>query len=149
MNPHPLLSRAFSLIEVTLALGIFATCILTVLALLPIGTGAQRDAVGKSIAVEILSEVVSDLRMTPKTINTSAQFRITFGTPSTLYFDGNGAATDSPDEQTYRLTINFPPNDAGSFSATLVDLKITWPATVDPASTAGVVETLGAFDRHL
>jgi len=142
--------RAFSLVEVTLALGVAAICLIPLFGLLPIGINTARQAIGQSIAIDILSATTSDLRATPNTSTTSPQFSINFGATNTLYFDETGNVTTTADRQVYRLTLTFPTNSAGAYAATFANLKLTWPAAVDPATTtpAGSVETFAAFDRH-
>jgi uncharacterized protein (TIGR02598 family) len=142
--------NAFSLVEVTLALGIASICLIAVFALLPIGISTNRNAIGQSIATDILSAVVSDLRATPNTTTTSPQFGINFDSSTTLYFDATGAVTATPTNQAYRLTVTFPTNSAGPNAAAFADLKISWPAPVDPATgtPSGSVEAFAAFDRH-
>ena len=83
-------ATAFSLIEVTLALGIAAFCLIAVFGLMPVGVQTNRNATSQTAATNIMAAVVADLRATPTTKNTSAQFGIVFGTAKTLYFDGTG-----------------------------------------------------------
>ena len=58
-------AAAFSLVEVTLALGVAAFCLLAVLGLLPVGVQTNRNASSQTIASNIIATVVSDLRTTP------------------------------------------------------------------------------------
>src|SRR3954465_15752369 len=91
---------AFSLVEVTLALGIAAFCLIAVFGLVPIAVLTNRNATSQTAATSIMAAVVSDLRATPKCTTTSTQYQITLGTvcttpsstpsPKTLYFDGKG-----------------------------------------------------------
>jgi len=87
-------TSAFSLVEVALALGIAAFCLLTVFALVPIAVLANRNATSQTAATNITAAVVADLRATPRTNNASTQFGITgINTgvnPPPLYFDGSG-----------------------------------------------------------
>jgi uncharacterized protein (TIGR02598 family) len=143
----------FSLVEVTLALGIAAFCLIALFGLLPLGIQTNQNSISQTAAASVLSSVVADLRATPKTSLTSLQFEITFGTAEILYFDGEGRAvapTDVNATPRYRVTIAFPPSPAGSFAPTFVSLKISWPALVDPATTApaGLIDTFTALDRH-
>jgi uncharacterized protein (TIGR02598 family) len=143
----------FSLVEVTLALGIAAFCLIALFGLLPLGIQTNQSSISQTAAASVLSSVVADLRATPKTGLTSQQFEITFGTAKILYFDGEGravAATDVSATPRYRVTIAFPPSPAGSFAPTFVSLKVSWPALVDPATAtpAGSIETFSALDRH-
>jgi uncharacterized protein (TIGR02598 family) len=152
---RPLNSRvvAFSLVEVTLALGIAAFCLIAVFGLMPVGVQTNRNATSQTAATNIMVAVVSDLRATPKppAINTSVQYGITFGTAKTLYFDGAGQFTTSLGANSrYQLNITWNPSvPAGSHYA---DLKVTWPATVLQVSPtpipSGSVEMFAAFDRN-
>jgi Tfp pilus assembly protein PilV len=152
---------AFSLVEVTLALGIAAFCLLAVFGLMPVGVQTNRNATSQTAATNIMAAVVADLRATPSATTTSLQFGITFGTAKTLYFDGAGECSAdlngstkvdgtswSPPLQTrYRLNVTFPTSPTGLPYA---DLRVTWPAPVDPATTtpSGMAETFAAFDRN-
>jgi len=143
----------FSLVEVTLALGVAAFCLLALFGLLPVGLQANQNSISQTAAASVLSSIIADLRATPKTSLTSSQYDITFGAEKSLYFDGEGRAVAPMDPNAtprYRVTINFPASPAGSFAPTFASLKLTWPALVDPATTtpAGLVETFAAFDRH-
>jgi uncharacterized protein (TIGR02598 family) len=141
--------HAFSLVEVTLALGIAAFCLIAVFGLLPIGVQTNRNATSQTAARNILAAVVSDLRATSKATNTSLQFAITFGTPKTLYFDGSGQFTNLLDANSrYRLNVTW--NSSGWNGLSYADVKVTWPAPVDPATTtpSGSMENFVAFDRN-
>lgn len=142
---------SFSLVELTLAIGIAAFCLIAVFGLLPIGVQTNQAALSQTAAASILSAVVSDLRATPGISGTSAQFGINFASPSqTLYFDGEGKSVSTADGPRYRLTITFPTNPGGTNAARFATLKISWPAAADPTTTqpAGSVETFAAFDRR-
>jgi uncharacterized protein (TIGR02598 family) len=139
---------SFSLVEVTLAIGVAAFCLIAVFGLVPVGVQANRNATSQTTATNIVAGVISDLRATPKTTTTSAQYQITFGTAKTLYFDGAGQATTSLGANSrYRLVVSFPASPTGLSYA---DLRVTWPAPVDPTTTtpSGSVETFAAFDRN-
>lgn len=146
-------ARGFSLVEVTLALGVATFCLVGLFGLLPVGFQATQNSASQTAAASVLSSVVADLRATPKTSPMSPQHEITFGNAKTLYFDGEGRAVSPMDPNAaprYRVTISFPPSPGGSFAPTFVSLKVTWPALVDPATAppAGSVETFTALDRH-
>src|SRR5436189_1268687 len=88
-------TSGFSLVEVTLALGIAAFCLIAVFGLLPVGVQTNRNATSQTATTNIMAAVVSDLRATPTFNTTSTEFSITFGTNATLYFDGSGQFTTS------------------------------------------------------
>jgi uncharacterized protein (TIGR02598 family) len=142
---------AFSLVEVTLALGIAAFCLIAVFGLMPVGLQTNRNATSQTAATNIIAAVVADLRATPKNSSTSSQFNITFGTnPPPIYFDGQGQAASSlvpasptPFQPRYQLNITW----TGSAALRYADLKVTWPAPATPTNATGSVETFAAFDR--
>jgi uncharacterized protein (TIGR02598 family) len=141
-------SAAFSLVEVTLALGIAAFCLIAVFGLMPVGVQANRNATSQSAATSILSNVIADLRATPKppAINTSVQYGITFGTnPPPLYFDGSGQFTTSLGTNSrYQLNVTW----YGTSGLRYADVKVTWPAAATAANANGSVEMFAAFDRN-
>jgi len=148
---------AFSLVEVTLALGIAAFCLIAIFGLMPVGVQTNRNATSQTAASNIIASVIADMRATAS--STSRQYGITFGIAKTLYFDGAGecsidvngsTAVDgsswSPPLQTrYRLNITFPLSLTGLSYA---DVKLMWPAAAAPANASGSVEAFAAFDRN-
>jgi uncharacterized protein (TIGR02598 family) len=139
-------ASAFSLVELTLALGVAAFCLLAVFGLMPVGVQTNRNAASQSATTNIIAAVVSDLRATPTTSATSSQFAITFGTAKTLYFDGAGQFTTSLSANSrYQINVTFPSSPTGLRYA---DVKVTWPAAATSANASGSVETFTAFDRN-
>ena len=146
-------TSAFSLVELTLAIGIAAFCLIAVFGLMPVGVQTNRNATSQTAAASILSNVIADMRATPTNSTTSVQYGIAFSTNSTtrLYFDGQGQfATSLGANSRYRLTVTIPTNPAGPNAATFANLKVTWPAAVDPTTTTpgGSSEIFAAFDRN-
>jgi type II secretory pathway pseudopilin PulG len=155
-------TSAFSLVEVTLALGIAAFCLIAVFGLMPVGLQTNRNAKSQTRATNLMAAVMSDLRATPSIKTTSLQFCIplTTSTTTTLYFDSEGRCSSNlagstspcgvawvpPLETRYRVNITLPLTG----KLTYADLKVTWPAPVDPATTtpSGSVEMFAAFDRY-
>ena len=157
---------AFSLVEVTLALGIAAFCLIAILGLVPVGVQTNRNATSQTTATNILSSIVSDIRASPKGFSGSltAKYKIrrAKGSTTTVCFDGQGQP-DGPGQignQTcragnwrYRLYVKiYPtatlPNPAlVPYCANYADLKLVWPAAADPLGTAasGSVETVTSF----
>jgi type II secretory pathway pseudopilin PulG len=162
MKRSPQLARAFSLIEVTIALGVAAFSLIAIFGLLVTGTQVNHTATEQSASSDILTAVAADLRATPKTspvgiATTSPQFSIAIPAnpvgvipPSTLYFNAQGqSSTTLHAGSRYRLVISFLPNGAGSRTATFVDLKMTWPAAANPVTAAtSSAEAFVALDRN-
>ena len=139
----------FSLVEVTLALGVASLCLVAILGLVPVGLRTNQNASSQNAAVNILSAVIADMRATPRAGTTSNQFGITFGSPKTLFFESEAKfATSLNTNSRYQVTINFPTNTAGSTAAIFADLKASWPATAAQSNANGAVEMFAAFDRH-
>lgn len=146
----------FSLIELTLALGVAAFCLLAVSGLLTVGVQTNKRSTSENVARNILATAVSDLRATPKVAlgqtpgGSSPLFTISLsnGATSTVFFDANGSRTDVASAQVYRLTVTT--SNSGGTSPTYARFQVTWPATVDPATGTpdGSVETFAAVDLH-
>jgi uncharacterized protein (TIGR02598 family) len=152
---------AFSLVEVTLALGIASLSLLAIFALLPAGLRTNQIASEQSATIDLLSAVAADLRATPATTprgqaTSSPRFAIEIpanpvasATTTTLFFTAEGHFSNAIDASSrYRLTITFVPNGAGSRTATFVDLKASWPAAASLTDAGGVAQTFVALDRN-
>jgi uncharacterized protein (TIGR02598 family) len=151
----------FSLVEVTLAIGVAAISLLAIFSLLPIGLQTNQRAIEQTASVDILSAVAADLRATPVTnprggAATSSQFGISMpGNPvggtttMTLFFNSAGqSSTSLQSDSRYRLAVTFVPNGSGTKTATFADLKVTWPAAAAAANAQGSAEMFAAFDRN-
>ena len=147
---------AFSLVEVTLALGVAAVSLLAIFGLLATGSQINHTATEQAASTSILTAVADDLRATPPTTATSLQFGIAIPPnpveepfSTTLYFDSTGqSSTSLSSSSRYRLVLTFLPNGAGR-TATLVDLRMTWPAVADPAkANTDAAEIFVALDRN-
>ena len=156
---------AFSLVEVTLALGIAAFCLIAVFGLVPVGVQTNRNATSQTTATNILSSIVSDIRASPKGTGNTAKYKIrrAKGNTWTVCFDGQGQPDGAAQignqscragNWRYRLYVRIypltaPPSNLTPFCATYVDLKLVWPAAADPLSTtvtpSGSVETVTSF----
>ncbi len=144
MKPCIFRRSAFSLVELTLSLGIAAFCLLTVFGLMPVGVQTNRNATSQTSATNIIAAVSADLRATPTTSDTSSQFRIAFGSDATLYFDSVGQFSGSLNKNSrYQLNLTW----SGSSGLRYADLKVTWPAPATPANASGWIEIFAAFDR--
>jgi type II secretory pathway pseudopilin PulG len=154
-------TSAFSLVEVTLALGIAAFCLIAVSGLLPVGIQTNRNAKSQTRATNLMAAVMADLRATPSTKTTSLQFCIPLSGTTTVYFDSEGRCSSDlagsvirpcvtgtswnpPLDTRYQVNVTFPLTG----SLTYADLKVTWPAAATPANASGSVEMFAAFDRN-
>jgi len=146
---------AFSLVEVTLALGIAAFCLIAVFGLMPVAVLTNRNATSQTRATNIMTAVVADLRATPNTKTKSALFTITFGTCKRLYFSSEGQVVSSGTcdpsttvPATARYQVNVTWSDSGWSQLRYADVKVTWPAAAAVANASGSTEMFAAFDRN-
>jgi hypothetical protein len=163
-------ASAFSLVEVTLALGVAAFCLIAVLGLLPTSLKTQQASIQQTTANQIISTVFSflraDVRLPPGQENKvcgddgtcdwgnlSNHWRDR-ALPDTLYFDKEakqiGLGGDPPPGAVYRATITYrlPPTE----TTALADIRVTWPARVNPdppenGVPAGLVRSVIAVNR--
>jgi uncharacterized protein (TIGR02598 family) len=162
MNPPLHKVAAFSLVEVTLALGVAAFCLIAVLGLLPTGLKTQQTSIQQTTANAICSQIVADLsaaQLLPPG-QQSKQFNLhgrwaEERTPDVLYFAKDGTvipgstnAGTVPPDAVFRATLTYlqPPTETTS----LADITVTWPAQVDPLAggvPAGKVGTFAAINR--
>jgi uncharacterized protein (TIGR02598 family) len=155
------LSRSgFSLVELTLAIGVAAFCLIAVAGLLPVAAKTNRAAVQQTTANDILSAIVNDFHSTPKNAgNSSKQYKALFpnnrNNPGYLYFSNEGSTGQKADhptsDTTFYATITYmnPPAGSGSKTATLFDVKVSWPYGGATSGTPeGSVETFLSLDRN-
>jgi uncharacterized protein (TIGR02598 family) len=152
-------SRAgFSLVEVALALGVAAFCLVPVFGLLPVGLNSNRNTFEQTSAANVASAIVTDLRATalvsPPMDQTTPSYGVTIpgaptsSSPVTFFVrqDGTrlgavGANADPTLFPHYRVTIYFTStNPAAAASdpnnATAARILITWPALADGSAAA-------------
>ena len=177
----PLISRwtsaaAFSLVEVALALGVASFCLITVVALVPLGVSTGQIASDQSTVASILTHVLADLRATPMTsppggqaistqygITIPATGATTLGTTTAptrqvLYFGNSAqefffpltASTTAPANSRYRVTVTFFAPASGSREATGVTLLASWPPQTDPSTgtPTGRVQIYAGLNRN-
>jgi uncharacterized protein (TIGR02598 family) len=153
------MSAAFSLVEITLALGVAAFCLVAILGMLPVGLKTQQASANQTVANGIISQIAGDLRaaarLPPGQVSKQFSLNHTGGkwdtTPDYIYFNYNAQPTGTnqstaPSDAIYRATITyrFPPTDTTS----LADIKVSWPASQsDPTKVAGSVEMFVAINR--
>jgi type II secretory pathway pseudopilin PulG len=176
-NVPPPIKKAsgFSLVEVALALGVAAVCLLVLLGLLPTGTKTQQNSIQQTTANQILSQICSFLRAdvrlppglyqqvcpNPPDPDDPCNWDQLHGhwlevahPPDTLYFTnagkqtGNVNASSPPSAAVFRVKITYnpvPPRGGTS----VANVVVSWPAGVDPANgvPAGLVTSLLAVNR--
>ena len=169
-------ARGFSLVELTVALGVTAFCLIAVFGLIPVGVQTNRNATSQTAATNIMALAVADLRATgsagnspmfafivPSDPTTSPQFLPpdfvpcsggqTSSTSQIRYIDNQGQSSSTfSSTSRYRLIVTFVKNTTATSTtgATYAHLKVTWPAAIDPCATtpSGSSEMFAALDRR-
>jgi uncharacterized protein (TIGR02598 family) len=157
----------FSLVEVTLALGVVVFCLLTIMGLLALGINSTQTSAVQTSATNILTAVSADLQSTPNITaayspasargsiaETSPIYGITVpasgttasATPTTIYIGEDGQTVASPGSALYRLTV-WTTGSTTTTQETLIRLMITWPAVAPYTAAQGSVENVIALNR--
>lgn len=135
MKTRGKIPSAFSLVEVTLALGVAAFCLIVMLGLLPAGINANRAGTEQTAATGLAAAVAADLR-------SSATQGPRFGFDQSTVLQTRFLAEDgsvSPalvasgaSFSRYRVTIQR--SAASGAEAVPVRIFVSWPAAADPAT---------------
>ena len=138
-------TNAFSLIEVVIALGIFAFCIVGIVGLLPIAANSAKSVSQESNANNIAESIAGFWQVAPLGSSTTGgnftmgNFTVGNGT-DTFYYDNNGAQVLTLAESSLKLDYDaqglsgYP----GSFT---VNLTFTWPPNASANSTIATKRT--------
>ena len=139
--------RAFSLVEVTVALGIAGFCLIAIFGLLPAGLNANKSGIQQNAAANLAAMIASDLRATPPTTNKSAIFSIGIPTAGTTKFLTESGAVTDMGAADYRaaVTISSPPAGAPRAAST-ARILITSPASA--TNTTASFEAVIGLDRN-
>jgi type II secretory pathway component PulJ len=154
---------AFSLAEVTLALGVAALALIGVMGMLPVGLKVQQASATQTKANAVMSAVIDDLRADvrlPPGQATKAEGSwanlhghwLAVSVPDTLYFTNDADQTGSvnqnpaPADAVFRATITylFPPTATTS----IAKITVSWPAAQsDLTKVAGSIDMFAAVNR--
>jgi uncharacterized protein (TIGR02598 family) len=145
------------LVEVTMALGIAAFCLIAIFGLLPAGLNSNRAAIDQTTATSIMAQIDADLRGTPKTKNVSPLgFDFTKTASQVICFSSGGIPTGKvgdlpitagPSSSYFSaaVTLGTPSSALGAIP---VNLRVTWPTAALPASRSGAAEITTALNRN-
>jgi type II secretory pathway pseudopilin PulG len=158
MKPRSGQTAGFSLVEVTLALGVAAICLVTMLGLLPAGTKTQQSSIQQTTANQVLSQICSflraDVRLPPGLYRQvcpdppdpddpcnwdqlHGHWANVAQPPDTLYFTNTGRQTGNlnvsspPANAVFRVKITYNPIPPTG-STSVANVVVSWPAPVDP-----------------
>ena len=149
-------SRGFSLVEVTLALGVAIFCLTTIFGLLPVGIRSNLASVDQTVASGVVSAITADLRATPVPSGKSSFYGIVTSGPATqqlrLCADGTIDKSAGGANSIYLAYVTISATTTTP-SATPVRILITWPAAADlnnnpPKNFVGSYEAVTTLDRY-
>lgn len=98
-------NAAFSLIEVTLAIGIVASAFLAVFGLIPAGMNTFRAAMDASVGAQIAQRVINEAQQTDFNVLTSS-------TTAVRYFDDQGNEVIGPERAIYHVNTRITTGSA-------------------------------------
>lgn len=152
--------RAFSLVEVAVALGLSGFCLMAIFGLLTVGVNVNQVALRQTGANAILSAITADLQAAPSATAgesvTSEQFDIpipgppvsTKSAPAVVFLSEQGRSAP-PAQAAYRAAVTFLPAPGGGLNtAILTYVNVTWPASASPENALGSAETIIVLSRN-
>ena len=158
---HP---AAFSLVEVALALGVASFALVAIFGLLPVGINTNNSSVAQSLAANLATEIISDMRQAPSAAAIAASggtlqpmsprfgINVAGGTAATIfYMDQSGTKQTSLLNASYNVTVSLQAPATGQKTATYGTVQISWPAApaiVPTPPPLGSVICFVALDRN-
>ena len=157
---------AFSLVEITLAIGVGAFCLIAVLGMLPVALKTQQASASQTKANAIISQIIdslrADVRLPPgQASKAEGEWSNLHGhwaavaVPDNMFFtidaDQTGSVTQgsppaAPPAAVYRATITYlaPP----TVTTSIAKITVSWPAAQsDLTKVAGSVSMFAAVNR--
>lgn len=112
MPSFPRSRKAFSLVEVAIAMGLITFCMVAMLGLLPVGLSTFRAAMEATIESQIVNQIASDAALMPFSKLSD------FAGGSPYYFNEEGSPVQKENEATYWANLslqtpNYPDKPAG------------------------------------
>lgn len=146
--------RAFSLVEVVLALGVTTFCLMALLALLPIGLQSNHDSSSRKLAWNLCSAIEAELRSAAWSSTNSSWTRdlgIVLpppgGAPQTFTFYDvpgiPGFSTTRDARSQFRFQVTMTP---ASTEPPRALMRANWPAGDPSTNSANAISLLIALD---
>ncbi|MEI8309442.1 MAG: prepilin-type N-terminal cleavage/methylation domain-containing protein [Verrucomicrobiota bacterium] len=149
-------AKGFSLVEVTLAIGIAGFALLAIFGLLPVGLSSNQASIQQTEAANIVTGIVADLRQVPNATaiasnpslsSVSPKYGIdAAGAGSTIFLDESGALESTAAQARYKAVAQLTQPSAGQRTATYGSVIISWPAAA--TNPSGTVKSFLALDRN-
>jgi uncharacterized protein (TIGR02598 family) len=157
MKRTPARVSAFSLVEVTLALGIAGFALMAIFGLLPVGLNSNRTSIEQTRAMDIATSIAADLRATATNETVSPKLGISIpaagsSSSSIVYLEEAGGPFPAPtavsNKSRYRADITMTAPAGTLRTATFGTATLSWPAQALPVNAAGSASAFIALDRN-
>ena len=151
-------TKGFSLVEVTLAIGIAGFALLAIFGLLPVGLSSNQASIQQTEAANIVTGIVADLRQVPSATAIAASTNtlssvspryaidVTTAGTNTIYLDESGALKSAAAQARYKAVVQLTQPSAGQRTATYGSIVISWPAAA--TNSSGALKNFVALDRN-
>jgi len=146
-------SAGFSLVELMIALGVVAFCLLPIFAMLPIGLTLNKNTINQTEAANLVTMVESDLRFAG--IGKISRM-LEVGIPATpitsgivwkpLYFNEDAKPLLSAAGAKYQVTLTF--GLASEKGPIPLNILVTWPAQVSSSKANGRFEAAVSLEQN-
>jgi len=125
----------FSLVEVVVALGLFAFCIVAITGLLSVGLGSTRSVVNEGVAGNLAASIfgawqVQESGTTQLTLPGIVENlpALSSSSQNTYYFNSNGEQVDGPMFAAIEMEYIAVASGVGGAINTTLELTFRWPA---------------------
>ena len=148
----------FSLVEVVIAMGIAAFCLVAIFGLIPAGLKTNKESVAETTAAGLAGRIAADLRSTPSLSSASPLYGLNVSPAAgvapmiqTVFLKDDGSTNAvTAMGVNYRATVVVSnPNTAGKTPpgrlADVARILISWPAVADPNPTLPPTNFTGSF----
>lgn len=124
--------KAFSLVEITIALGLVAFSMTVILGMLPIGLQSVRESVSQQGISNIVRQIRGELSQIPfSASNGNAAYSLASLDQQSLYYTREGLRTDAAGTHGYftaRIAVDdaqVPGGDTPTYNSNLQNVKVT------------------------
>ena len=147
-------SSAFSLVEVVIAIGVAAFCLVAMLGLFPTGLKSVKNTLDQTAAAGYLDAVALDLRNTQLGSNVSPLYAINLPAPGAVspnatnfYFNEDGTTSSTSASLATRYAVQLTCSNPSSL-VTVAQIQIYWPPTATITNALGVLESVITINRQ-
>lgn len=129
MSPlSPQRKKGFSLVEVTMAIGLMSFCLVALVGVLPVGFSQERRSGDQLLALQALTAVAADFKNWDSTSPKTSKYKMASGTDVILELDGNlNSLTESAsngDKQYHIVYTIEPPATGVSFANYRLSVRV-------------------------